>query len=146
MKLTFKDLLADYEQQLAYIKRMIEPETLSFYGKTLDYWEGYFWGVFRTFEEIKIYTDFNPHIRKATTKEEKEFLYLGQPPCGVLDYRGLKIPIYDDDPGQQFFMVFEGEEFGGGAFNGYPEEDFCYLIDESIDYKFALGGTKNDKK
>ena len=147
MEFNFENLLKDYEHQLDYIKRMIEPRTLSFYKKTRDYWEGYFWGVFQIFQEMKDYCpDFNPKMREATKEEEKEFLYQDQPPCGVLEYRGLRVPIYDDDYGQQVFMVFNGKEYGGGTYNFCPEEDFCHIIDNTIDYKYVLGGIENDQK
>lgn len=147
MELTFEDLLYEYESQLCYIKRMIEPKTLSVYNMTKEYWEGYYYAVFHWFETMKDYcTDFDPLMREATIKEEQEFLYENQPPCGVLDYRGVRAPVYDDDYGQQLFMVFRGQIYGGGAFNTAPERDFCYIIDGIIDREFALGGTDDENK
>ena len=148
MEFNFENLLGDYERQLDYIKRMTEPKTLSFYGLSIEYWKGYYEATHKWFEDMKMYycDDFNPQLREPTEEEKQEFLYQDQPPIRILDYRGVRAPVYDDDYGQQYFMVFDGQEYGGGAFNGFPEYDFCYLIDDIIDYKYALGGIDNDKK
>lgn len=148
MEFNFENLLGDYEHQLDYIKRMTEPKTLSFYKTSKEYWEGYYEAVHKWFEDMKTYycDDFKPIMREATKEEEKEFLYQDQPPIKMLEYRGLCVPIYDDDYGQQYFMVFEGKEYGGGSFNGFPEYDFCYIIDDVIDRKYALGGKDDDQK
>ena len=48
----------------------------------------------------------------------------------IIDYRNSKIPVYDDDAGQCFYCRLpNGKTFGGGTYNLFPEEEFCYLFD-----------------
>lgn len=65
-------------------------------------------------------------------KEDKNF-----PVCGIMSYRGEYIPVYDDDSGQQEFIIYNDKEICGGSYNLYPQEVFCQEIDEikdNIDY------------
>lgn len=50
-----------------------------------------------------------------------------------LDYRKVHVDFYDDDYGQQVYTIWEGKEFGFGAYNLNYKEDMKYLIDEKFD-------------
>ena len=51
----------------------------------------------------------------------------------IFEYRGKQVPVYLDDAGQQFYIIWEGHELGLGSYNTDYEEDIKYLIDTSID-------------
>ena len=51
----------------------------------------------------------------------------------VLDYRGYHVDFYFDDPGQQIYTVFDGEEIGFGAYNSNYIDDMKYIIDNKLD-------------
>lgn len=55
----------------------------------------------------------------------------------VIDYRGLTIPVFDDDYGQQDIALINGEWCSGGSYNFHAAEVFCsradyYLEQQSI--------------
>jgi hypothetical protein len=131
----FEDLLYVYESQLAYVERMMEPNTLSFYKKTEEYFKGYKAACFKWFEEMKLECeDFKPQIEKVDTKIKRDN---GDLLIGYLNYRGEQIPVYDDDQGQQIYIIYNGEVIPGGSYNLLPEYDFCYFIDlkkDNIEY------------
>lgn len=123
----FEDLLYTYEWQLDYVKRMSKPESLSFYKKTEEYLRGYKAACNRWFEEMKSECeDFNPRIEKTTEENRREN---GDLLIGYLNYRGERIPVYNDDYGQQLYIIYENEVISGGCYNLFPEYDFCYSID-----------------
>lgn len=51
----------------------------------------------------------------------------------IIHYRGYNIPLYNDDPGQQFYCKLDGEEFGFGAFNFSYKDDIMFLVDSKLD-------------
>lgn len=55
----------------------------------------------------------------------------------VIDYRGLTIPVFADDYGQQDIALINDKWCSGGSYNFHPEEAFCsradyYLEQQSI--------------
>lgn len=62
-----------------------------------------------------------------------------EPLCGLLEYRDHIIPMYNDDPGQQIFAIFEGRILSGGPFNMHYCEAFIAEIDYTLDHKIAFG-------
>lgn len=54
-------------------------------------------------------------------------------PVKVISYRGFEVPIYVDDPGQQFYCYWEGETLGFGSYNTNYEDDLRYIIDQKLD-------------
>lgn len=52
---------------------------------------------------------------------------------GVVRYRGKRIPIYVDDPGQQYYFYYKGECVGCGAFNPDYEDYVKMYIDDKLD-------------
>lgn len=97
-----------------------------------------------------IYKSDKYKLRYVTKKEQKELVYIerdekGIPihndePYQILEYKGLSIPIYSDDYGQQDFIVLGNEVFGGGAYNFGAIYDFMYLIDKWLEN----GGNKSE--
>lgn len=51
----------------------------------------------------------------------------------VVSYRGFEIPVYLDEPGQQFYCIWDGEPLGFGSFNTEYVSDIEYLIDRRLD-------------
>ena len=51
----------------------------------------------------------------------------------IFEYRGKQVPVYLDEPGQQFYIIWEGHELGLGSYNVNYEEDIKYLIDLAHD-------------
>jgi len=53
-------------------------------------------------------------------------------------YRNFIIPIYMDDPGQQFYCKLEDEDIGFGAFNTNYKDDIIYLVDSKLDFIYSF--------
>lgn len=139
MGLQFNDLLELMEYDKEYVQRMLTPDALSFYHKTMTYWEGYWESKVKTFINLKMYCDdYNPTTRVVTATDK--VLYhddkIHDELCEILCYRGKEIPVYNDDYGQQMYAIYEGKILSGGAYNFAAEFDFCDMIDE-IDYSFT---------
>ena len=47
----------------------------------------------------------------------------------IICYHGEMIPVYDDDYGQQYFAKFRDMTWSGGAYNLYPDPEFCERLD-----------------
>lgn len=136
----FEDLLNLYEHNIEYANRMMTEDCLSFYKKDKQYWIGYKIATNNWFEALKDEcSDFNPKIRREISKEEeRECKYIDEQgyehtPVGMFKYRGEDVPVYLDDYGQQEYIIYEGREICGGAYNLAPEYDFCYMIDKIKD-------------
>lgn len=54
-------------------------------------------------------------------------------PVTSISYRGFEVPIYLDDPGQQFYCYWEGEVLGFGSYNTNYQEDLKFIIDQKLD-------------
>ena len=59
-------------------------------------------------------------------------------PVSIITYRGFVVPIYSDDPGQQFYCKLDDEEIGFGAYNMNYQEDLKYLIDRKLDVIYVF--------
>jgi len=59
-------------------------------------------------------------------------------PVSIFKYRGYEVPIYMDEPGQQYYCIFDDHELGFGAYNVNYQDDLEYLIDQELDtiYEF----------
>jgi len=126
----FEDLLYLYEKELEYVDRMTQPDNLSFYKKTKEYYDGYRKACNKWFESLKEKCeDFIPMIKFCISEEKYNNCLL----IGHLEYRGESVPVYDDDYGQQMFIVYQDQIISGGPFNPCPEDDFCYAIDQIKD-------------
>lgn len=80
------------------------------------------------------------YTRESTDLEKETFAYVCRDekniplgtfePCEMLQYRGYTIPIYMDEPGQQYFIVFKDDEWGN-PMGDY--DDFMDFIDSKLD-------------
>lgn len=80
------------------------------------------------------------NVRKPTDVEKEKYLYtvkdekdipLGTfEPMEILEYRGYDIPVYCDDYGQQYFVVFNDDDWGN-PLDDY--DDFMDFIDSKLD-------------
>jgi len=131
----FKEILEKYENDIKHVNRMLNPDCLSFFKKSVEYWKGYKKACYNWFQQMKeCCEDFNPKSRKPSKEEKDKFTYISESGCkyevvAILEYRNEIIPIYCDDYGQQNFIVFKGEEYCGGAYNICSERDFCAFVD-----------------
>lgn len=60
-------------------------------------------------------------------------------PFKILDYRGISVPLYFDDYGQQIYAVINGKEYGFGSYNDNYLNDVYYIVDQALDYIGDLG-------
>lgn len=65
-----------------------------------------------------------------TVKDEKDIPLGTFEPFEILEYRGYDIPIYCDDYGQQYFIVFNDDDWGN-PLGDY--DDFMDFIDKKLD-------------
>lgn len=126
--MNFEELLADYETILININRQKRR-----HYRSDEYLEAYYQGASRMFHLSKLSGDFRPARSKPTPEQKEKYLFEGEEPVAMLYYRGKEIPIYNDDYGQQEFIVFNDKTFGGGAYNTMAEYDFCDYMDDIID-------------
>lgn len=115
---------------------------------------------FEIFKEEEFYDMFNPSLeaneniltidrergfikRRPTQEEIDEFWYTERDeknipiydlgPWAIIEYRDHKIPVYNDDQGQQDFIIFNDEEFGGGSYNFMADYDFVDFVDKQLE-------------
>ena len=134
----FKEILGRYENDIEYANRMLEPKSLSFFKETKEYWQGYKRASFKWFQYMKNKIEFFPETQAMTEDEKIDNIYVDAfnnyyYPHQWLYYRGEKVPVYSDEYGQQDFILYQGKECYGGAYNFCPECDFCAFIDEIKD-------------
>ena len=132
--MNFKSLLENYEEviELAKIQKRRKDAP-----KGVEYWNAFIDGAFHLFQNMKYEIGFEPEV-EYPTEEEKQKYYLQkykEYPFAILNYRGQEVPIYIDDYGQQEYMVFQGKEYSGGAYNFECRKDFCCIIDDYLDRK-----------
>lgn len=78
--------------------------------------------------------------RKPTKEEIKKFIHVIKDekniplatfePVKILEYRNHTFPIYMDEPGQQYFIIFEDDEWGNPMGDC---DDFCDFLDSKLD-------------
>jgi hypothetical protein len=132
--MSFEEILERYENDINYANRMLKPESLSFFKKTVDYWKGYKRASFKWFQDMKLELNFIPETQKLIKEESHEYIYVDEFnnyyfPYKLLLYRQEKIPVYSDDYGQQDFIVYKGKAFYGGPYNFCADNDFCSFVD-----------------
>lgn len=140
--MTYKELLKNYEEILNFLP--IFKRTTS---KTVEYLEALQKGAYRMYRACREDMNFKPETRLPSKEEQRK---LCDPenkvePHAILLYRGQEVPVYFDDPGQQEYIIFEGQTFGGGAYNLMCDIDFCDYIDTILDQK-VLNSLKNSEK
>jgi len=130
----FTKVLEKYESEINYANRMLSPECLSFYKKTEEYWRGYKKAMYKWLQFMKLHCNFTPETEQMSKKESEQLIYVDEfnnyyYPYQWLVYRGEKIPVYNDDYGQQDFVIYKGKGFYAGAYNMDTLYDFCSFID-----------------
>lgn len=83
--------------------------------------------------------------REPTKQEKKDYVYIerdekgipiiNEEPWAILEYKGDIYPVYNDDYGQQDFIVLDDTSFGGGAYNFGADYDFIDRIDSWLKEK-----------
>lgn len=135
-------LFEEYQRNLEWINRRLQPSTLDFYHETADAWKHAKEVAFDMYQQLRKYTIGGipkeaDCIRYLKNENKKYPDYVpdgaeqGFPCIGILKYRDREFPIYSDDYGMQDFVVVEGkhvtvDSFGGGY-------DWYYEIDRILD-------------
>lgn len=143
----FRDLLLEYLFVLGGIqdklkRGIINNET----ANTLRYYnlDWLHWTRGRTLEDKEIFTE----SRDKRKLNNKKFLLPEEKRCPgcddgkpyrIITYRGIEIPVYDDDYGQQDFAIVLGQEISGGSYNFFSVEEFIDASDRLLEEKFLLG-------
>jgi len=128
--MTYEQLLTCYELALDLVKMQRERG-----HKSPDFLDGFQKGALQMYWSARDETDFKPQIDPATPEEKKKFYdpESKEEPFGILRYRGQEVPVYDDDYGQQEYIIFRGETYCGGAYNFGADYDFCSYVDNVLD-------------
>ena len=140
MKLTFAKLLADYSESCIMIKQKLGKEHLTEADRR--YLEGQRKQNFSDFQTMKHYIEDEDifKCRNPTKHEIKKYKIEGNfPVVGILEYRDELIPVYNDDYGQQEFIIYKNKEISGGSYNYFPEYTWMYEIDSYLEKEFFDG-------
>lgn len=143
--MTFDELFAQYKALIDWIDRRMKPEVLEFHHESVDNWKYAKHTVFLMFERLRYYTEEGiPNLYECLTREgiedypPKMYDNYKCPVIGLLNYRDEVFPVYDDDYGQQVFIIVNGQEITVDSLGG--ETDWYYELDriiDNIDCKFA---------
>lgn len=128
---TFNEIVELHESRLAYLVRRYSTETerqVALRAERLA------WCDIRRMLDDRGYIEVP---RDCLTPEQTvEYTIPDFPLIGVMQYRGVEVPLYDDDCGQQIFARYDGQDLPGGPFNlDYCQEfadDLDYLLDEKF--------------
>ena len=93
---------------------------------------------------LRSYYNYDKVISAIDLTDEQKEQYKHPDPqfplCGLLEYRGQVVPMYDDDYGQQVFAIFRGRDLVGGAYNMWYCDSFIDEIDYALDHEIAFNG------
>lgn len=148
--MTHKELFEEYQDRLAWINRMCEPETLKFYKQTKENWDRAKWAVFFMYQNLRQYVEggvperdkcfvfdddcaknYPPIKYKDSEVADSESGEYECPAVGELRYRGREFPIYMDDYGMQTFTIVDGHEIELESIAG--TYDWYYELDKILD-------------
>lgn len=132
----FNDILEFYEFNLFNIKQFRKRKL---YNE--DYIEGMMRQNFTWFENLA--SQYPNRYKEVSVKNDKnleKYRFEDQLPFKFVLYRGEKIPVYDDDYGQQDFAVIRGQVVSGGAYNFMSAEEFVYYMDRVLEQEFLEKG------
>lgn len=132
----FNDILEFYEFNLFNIKKFRKRKL---YNE--DYIEGMMRQNFTWFENLA--SQYPNRYKEVSVKNDKnleKYRFEDQLPFKFVLYRGEKIPVYDDDYGQQDFAVIRGQVVSGGAYNFMSAEEFVYYMDRVLEQEFLEKG------
>ena len=132
----FDDILGFYQFNLSNIKVFKERK---FYSE--DYIEGMIRQNFSWFEAMAMQCPSRyQEVLVKDGEDVEDYRFENQLPLKFILYRGEKIPVYDDDYGQQDFAVIRGKVISGGAYNFMAAEDFVYYMDQVLEREFLEKG------
>lgn len=109
--LTHDKLFAIYKGRLEWVDRMTNPKTLEYTGESKDEWKHVKYTIFSMYQDLRCLLkdgipDNQKCIKRFRTKSKKYKPYQNKYPCyGVLNYRDVEYPIYEDDNGMCSFIV-----------------------------------------
>lgn len=132
--MTIEQLLRTYEDTLIWIERRMRPEVLERNKETPEMQATAKLTAYTMFEKLRDFADGgdpNLELDRYFEKKNGEPLKKGVvefPMEGILNYRGLKLPVYSDDYGQCRFVVYKDREV--------PLDNMGQLID----WYYALDG------
>ena len=132
-----KDLFDDYKQKLNWIDRRLQPETLKFYNETAESWKHAKEIAFGMYQHLRYFCedgipidciDYKADVSNISdyVLDETSFKCIG-----ILNYRDLQFPVYEDVYGMSNFIVLEDHMIEVSNFAGYI--DWYYEVDSIID-------------
>ena len=132
----FDDIISFYEFNLGNIKVFKERK---FYSE--DYIEGMIRQNFSWFEAMARQCPSRyQEVLVKDGEDVEDYRFENQLPLKFVLYRGEKIPVYDDDYGQQDFAVIRGQVVSGGTYNFMAAEDFVYYMDQVLEQEYLEKG------
>lgn len=128
-----------YQSILSWIDRRRDPKTAEFYGEDPSEWKHAKEVAFKLYQDLRHLLGPRPTLLSCMGTEKAKgippYRFADSPaefPCvGVLEYRGMEFPVYDDDCGMNMFVVVDGHSVQVDSFGG--ETDWYYEIDRIID-------------
>ena len=133
--MTKEELFEVYQTELNWISRRLEEPTLEFYKEFSDNWRHAKEVAFKMYQALRFYcTDEDVLSIDITSLNENEHVDdYDQCPCiGYILYRGQRFYAYDDDPGQQIFIVVGDRTITFASFD-CPLIDWWYEADKILD-------------
>jgi len=139
----FSNMLAAHESRLDTLNARFQYQLITKDSlKAAFYAEQSCWRDFLT--ELRPYYNYYKVISVSDLTDEQKEQYKHPDPqfplCGLLEYRGQIVPMYDDDYGQQVFAVFRGRDLIGGSYNTEYCDSFIGEIDYALDREIAFNG------
>lgn len=139
----FSKMLSAHKYQLCSLRSRFEhglitkKDLIIAFQTTLSCWRDFL-------SELRPYYNYYKVISAIDLTDEQKEQYKHPDPqfplCGLLEYRGQVVPMYDDDYGQQVFAVFRGRDIAGGAYNMEYYDSFINEIDYVLDHEIAFNG------
>ena len=129
MKVTLDSLKQDYDDKVAYVKRMIKSDP-----KSKAYWKAFLHGVYAVVDHImQDYSNMEdfPKMKQVKSKSKKGNEYFSK--VGEIEVFGKTYDVYLDDYGQCYSLELEkGNYLGLGTYNITVEPDIVYLVFRDI--------------
>ena len=132
-----EDLFNEYKQKLNWIDRRLQPDTLKAFNDKAEYWKHAKEIAFGMYQHLRYFCedgiptnciDYKTDVSNIPDYilDETSFKCIG-----ILSYRDLQFPVYNDDYGMSNFIVLEGNTIEVDRFGGFT--DWYYVVDEILD-------------
>lgn len=141
-------LFDEYQRLLDWVDRRMDPKALAFYKETPESWRHVKEAVFMMYQNTRRLVGDVPSLHDLMTFEGKEkhpphVIDGTEFPClGILRYRDMEFPVYNDDYGMSAFIVLDGRVVQVDSFGG--ETDWYYVLDGFIDRIWRVPAEKAD--